>query len=161
MVNNTRGFSLIELVVVIGLLSLLLLAISSTSLMSVISSNRIRTATKVKQAGNYAIDQISGLLRSSKNITSCSSTEDSITFVNLDGGETTIYSEINKIASGSGLYLTPNNLSVTNFNLECLPDTITPTLIKLSFDLRDNIETSRPSSNPLLHFETSVNLRNQ
>ncbi len=58
-----KGFSLIELIVVIGLLSLLMLAISSTMLMSIISSNRIRTTTKIKQAGGYAINQIQSMIR--------------------------------------------------------------------------------------------------
>lgn len=158
---NKSGFSLIELVVVIGLLSLLILAITSTSLMSVISSNRIRTTTKVKQAGNYALDQISTLIRNSKAITACDDVQETLTLINQNGDQTTFSIENDKIASNSGTYLTPDNLSVANFDFTCLPDTTNPNFIKLSFDLKETLIIDRQSSNPTLHFETSTSLRNE
>lgn len=161
------GFSLIELTVVIGLLSLLILAISSTMLMSIVSSNRIRTTTKVKQAGNFAITQIQTMLRNAKAISLCDSTNSTVSFINPDGGETFLTSEIDnsglhtRIASGSGIYLTPANTDMgTSFSLSCEPIGDNPTLVKLSFDLQDTL-SARPTENPLLHFETSINLRNE
>ena len=158
------GFSLIELTIVIGLLSLLILAISTTMLMSIVTGNRIRTTTKVKQAGNYAIGQIQGMLRNSKAIQSCDSIAGTITLVNSDGGLTTLMSESDgqntRIASNSGVYLTPDNLNTYSFAITCQPTETEPTLVKLSFDLRD-VLPARATENPLLHFETSINLRNQ
>lgn len=160
-----RGFSLIELTVVIGLLSLLILAISSTMLMSVISSNRIKTVTKVKQAGNYAIGQIQTIIRNAKAIMTCDSTNATISIVNPDGAATTLSSLFvnpnTRIASNSGVYLTPDNLNVSSFSLTCYPDDINPSLVQVSFDLKDTITSNRASDNPLLHFETSINLRNE
>lgn len=158
-----HGFSLIELVVVIGLLSLLMLAISSTMLMSMISSNRIRTTTKVKQAGNYALGQIQGIVRNAKSITSCipDLPDTSITLINQDGGTTQILTEEGRIASNSGTYLTPDNLEATVFDISCEPTVDNPTLIKVSFDLKSKLATERSTSNPTLHFETSINLRNE
>lgn len=172
-----KGFSLIELTVVIGLLGLLILAISSTLLMSIISSNRIRTITRIKQAGNYATGQIQSMLRSAKSISSCVSTLNSdtpsITVINRDGGETLIINELidelntnirYQIASKSGsisnTYLTPTDVSVSAFSLICEPNDIKPTLIHLAFDLQDVI-SSETTTNPTLHFETSINLRNE
>ncbi|MBP9669991.1 type II secretion system protein [Candidatus Woesebacteria bacterium] len=158
-----KGFSLIELIVVIGLLSLLMLAISSTMLMSIVSSTRIRTTTKVKQAGSYAIGQIASIVRSAKSIASCDSSTPSLSVVNFDGGTTDIFVEQvgqnYQIASGSGSYLTPENMNATAFTLECLPDENTPTLIKISYDLQDT-SSAQSTQNPNLHFETSVSLRN-
>lgn len=164
MALNKPGFSLIELIVVIGLLSLLMLAISSTMLMTIVSSNRIRTSAKVKQAGNYAIGQMQSLLRSAKTVISCTSPE-SIVFINYDGGQTELLAQadannLTRIASNSGTYLTPDNLSTTNFSLTCEPSDADPSLVKISFDLEDTVAT-RELENPLLHFETSVSLRNQ
>lgn len=155
-----RGFSLIELVVVITLLGLLTLAISSTMLMSVMSSNRIKTTTAVKQAGGYAISQIQSMLRNARSVT-CSSSPTSVNFQNIDGGTTTILLESSRIASNSGIYLTPANSIVSSFALTCLPDNTTPTLVKISFDLKNSLSTARATENPLLHFETSINLRNE
>lgn len=158
-----RGFSLIELIVVIGLLSLLMLAISSTMLMSIVSSNRIRTVTKVKQAGGYAIGQIQSMVRSSKSITICDGTTPSISFVGQDGGTTEILAEDDgtnvRIASNSGTYITPANMEISAFSITCEPDETEPTLIKVSFDLQDT-RSAVGTQNPSLHFETSVNTRN-
>ncbi len=156
-----RGFSLIELTVVIGLLALLMLAISSTMLMSIISSNRIKTVTKVKQAGNYAIGQIQIMLRNAKSIKTCDSTGATITIIGTGGGETQIFADSNsRIASGSGTYLTPENTTTSLFSLSCAPSDAEPAIVKVSFDLRDAIAPSG-IQNPSLHFETSVNLRNK
>lgn len=158
-----RGFSLIELIVVIGLLSLLILAISSTMLMSIISSNRVRTTTKVKQAGSYALGQIQSMIRSSKSITTCDSTTPLISLVGQDGGTTDILIEDDgtnlRIASNAGIYLTPVNMDISSFAITCEPDEVEPSLIKFSFDLRDTHSVAG-TSNPTLHFETSVNTRN-
>lgn len=164
MALKKHGFSLIELIVVIGLLSVLMLAITSTVLMTIISSNRIRTSSKVKQAGNYAMGQIQSLIRSARSVNLCTS-PDSISIVNQDGGTTQLLTEndaggVTRIASNSGSFLTPENLSVTSFSLVCQPDDTNVSLVKLSFDLQDTI-TTRDLENPLLHFETSINLRNQ
>ena len=160
-----RGFSLIELVVVIGLLSLLMLAISSTMLMSIISSNRIRTLSTVKNAGTYALSRIQNMLRNSKDIVSCDSANSSITLTNPDGDNTTLATEVvgsyTAIASNSGTYLTPSNTNVTSFTLTCEPSDAEPTFVKVSYDLKDNLSTRKSVESPTLHFETSINLRNE
>lgn len=158
-----RGFSLIELIVVIGLLSLLMLAISSTMLMSIVSSNRVRTITKVKQAGGYAIGQIQSMVRSAKSITTCDSATPGIILVGQDGGTTEIIAESDgtttRIASNSGVYITPVNMETTTFAITCEPSEEEPTLIKFSFDLQDT-RSAAGTQNPALHFETSINTRN-
>lgn len=160
----SRGFSLIELTVVVGLLSLLSLAIASVLLMSVTTTNRIRTLTKVKQAGNYALDQIQSLLRSAKAITACDNTTNSITIINPDGDETTLSSTDTRLASSSGAltsaYLTPENLAISQWSLVCEPTENSPTLVTVSFSLTDPSNTQVRES-PTLHFETAINLRNE
>lgn len=158
-----RGFSLIELTVVVGLLALLSLAISSSLLMSIVSTNRVRSITKVKQAGNFALDQIQSLIRGARTLSACDSSLDSLTLVNQDGGSTILTTELDgsftRIASNSGIYLTPSNLDIANFSLTCTPTDDNPNLIKISFNL---VDPRNPSTreNPNLSFETSVNLRN-
>jgi prepilin-type N-terminal cleavage/methylation domain-containing protein len=164
-----KGFSLIELIVVVGLLAILMLAISSSILMSVISSNRIRTVTITKQAGNYALDQIQSMIRNAKDISICDPAIVSI--VHSDGSSSVLSTQtnngVNRIISNSDVFLTPANVSVSDFLFSCLPDQTPPAsnlgntdLIKISFSLK-NTTVSRTSENPTLHFETSINLRNQ
>lgn len=157
-----RGFSLIELTVVIGLIGILALAISSIMLTSIVTSNRVRTATKIKQSGNFALVQIQGMLRSAKTIVSCDSLSSTIVITGQDGEPTTLATESDgtntRIASNSGYYLTPVNSNVTSYSLTCEPNDSEISLVKLSFDLTD---TSSEAQNPTHHFETSVNLRNE
>lgn len=158
-----RGFSLIELTVVIGLLSLLTLTISAIMLTSISASNRIRTATKVKQAGSFTIGQIQGMLRGAKEITACDSENNTVTILGLDGGTTLLALEsdstIDRIASNSGVYLTPETVNVSGFTIHCEPQDDTPTLVKVAFDLESTLSLKN-TENPQLHFETSANLRN-
>ncbi len=158
-----KGFSLIELVIVIGLISILALAISSIMLTSIVTSNRVRTLTKTKQAGNYALIQLKAMIRSSKSIISCDEEIATLEIVGLDGGVTTLATESDgeniRIASNSGYYLTPGSTTVSSYTLGCEPNESEPTLIRVSFDLTDTSST-RESENSLLHFETSINLRN-
>ena len=160
-----KGFSLIELVIVIGLLALLSLAISSVMLMSIVSSKRLQTMTRVKQAGNYALDQMETLLRNEKTVVSCDSTNNIIQIINFDGGTTSLMTESSdgthqRIASNSGFYLTPSNDDVQAFRLTCDPSDDAPTLVNIVYDLQDISSTNQVDS-PLIHFETSVNLRNE
>ncbi len=160
-----KGFSLIELIIVIGLIAMLMLAISSSLLMSIISSNRIRKATATKQAGNYALDQMQSLIRNSKDITVCNSS--SVTVTNSDGSDSIIELKEGRLVINTTNYLTPSNVVVnTSALFTCYPVDTTPlsnaksNLIKIVFTLQDS-EMSRSTENPVLHFETSVNLRNQ
>lgn len=164
---NKKGFSLIELVIVVGLITLLSLVIASIMLTTIVSSNRIRTITKVKQSGNYVLGQTQALLRSAKSVSSCTTTSGAetgqISIVNFDGGQTEIAlddTDSTRIASNSGTFLTPANITVSNFTLTCLPSETEPTLVKLSFELKDRVNT-KDRENPILHFETSINLRNE
>ncbi|MFH1244698.1 MAG: type II secretion system protein [bacterium] len=153
-----RGFSLIELTVVIGLMGLLTLAISSVLLMSIVSSNRIRTITQVKQAGNYTIDQLQTLIRNAKSLVACNP-DSSLLLINPDGGLTSISLTGNSLASNSAS-LIPSGLTISTFKLTCEPNSVSPNLISVSFDLKKSLSTSTRES-PTLHFETAINLRNQ
>lgn len=161
---NKRGSSLIELVVVIGLISLLALSMSAIMLTTIISSNRVRRLTQIKQAGDLALTQMQILIRNSRSIDSCDPTTPELTTVNLDGGTTTITPElsnnVNRIASNSGTYLTPDSMTVSAFTLTCEPDALEPTLFKISFDLTQADSSGNTLENSTLHFETTTNLRN-
>lgn len=160
-----KGTSIIELVVVIGLISLLALAMSAIMLTTIVSSNRVRRLTQIKQSGDIALNQIQTLIRNSRHIESCDTDANSLTTINPDGETTDIMVEddgtSDRIASNSGIYLTPNSLNVTGFNITCEPDEQSPVLFKISFDLTHTISSGNERENPSLHFETTVGIRNE
>lgn len=160
-----KAYSLIELTIVVGLVALLSVGIASIVLSSIVQSSRIRNQIKSRQAGEYTIGQMQQMVRNAREIADCDSAGNTITIINIDGDSTTFLSEITgtatRIASNSGYFLTPEDVTAgTSFNIACSPDDINPSLVKISFDLKRNLDTPRESENPPVHFETSVSLRN-
>jgi len=155
-----KGYTLIELIIVVGLVSILSIGISSAVLINATTATRTKNITNLRAAGGYSLNTIKQLIRSSRSITACDS--DTISLQNQDGATTTISLEldnsVNRIASNSGIYLTPDDISIVNFTITCLPNNAEPTLIKLSFDTELATPTTTKES-PTLHFSTSVTPR--
>ena len=160
-----RGTSIIELVVVIGLISLLSLAMSAIMLTTIVSSNRVRRLTQIKQAGDIALNQVQTLIRNSRQINFCDSDNNILTTKNPDGGTTDILVEedlgASRLASNSGVYMTPNNLTIANFDITCEPNDTEPLLIKMSFDMTQTNSSGNTRENASIHFETTTGIRNE
>lgn len=158
-----KGTSLIELVIIIGLISLLALAMSAIMLTTITSSNRIRRLTQIKQAGDYTLNQIQTLIRNSLNIESCDPDNNTLSTLNPDGNISNIfledYNDTTRVASNSGIYMTPSNLVVTNFTINCDPID-QPVLFKIGFDIAQLDTSGKPHENATIHFETTTNIRN-
>ena len=154
-----QGFSIIELVVVIGLISLLALAMSAILLTTIVSSNRVRNATAVKQAGDYAITQIQSIVRNSRSITSCDPDTTTIVLENQDGNITTITLGINQIASNSAS-LIPTDLAVSSPSITCVSSSGDVRLATFSFDLSRNNPNLPTRENPVTHFSAGAEIRN-
>lgn len=163
--KKNSGFSLVELMVVIGLVSLLSVAISSMVLTTIAQITRVRNQIRVRQSGDYALGQIQTMLRNSRTIISCDSVANSITIINPDGGTTLFLSEDLgdhvAIASNSGQYLTASDTTVGDtFDLECLPTDDNVNLVKISFTLNRAILSDKAKENANIRYETSIELRN-
>ncbi len=154
------GSSLVELVVTIGLVSLLALALSAIMLTTITSSNRVRRVMQIKQAGNQTLSQIQTIIRNASGVSACDNTNNTFTTINPDGATTTIALESSRIASNSGIYVTPDNLSVGSFDITCDSETI-PRLIKLNFTLTQLTSSGNNRENTTLNFETTTSLRNE
>lgn len=154
-----KGTSLIELIVVIGLVSLLALALSAIMLTTITSNNRVRRLTQLKQVGGSALNQIQTLIRNAQYIESCDNDNSLLTTINPDGHSTDLALESGRIASNSGTYLTPPTLTVTDFTLTC-DDPTEPKLIYTRFTLTHAIDTGSDRENTSYTFETTTSLRN-
>ena len=157
-----QGYSLIELTIVVGLISILSIAISAIVLSTIVSSSRIKAQVRIRQTGDYAVGQLQTIIRNSREVSLCETASNSLLLLNEDGEETQLFLEGDQIASNSGVYLTPDDTAVTNFVLTCLPSDEAPELIRLSFTLgRAETGNLRTSENPSENFTTSVELRNR
>ncbi len=158
------GYSLVELIIVVGLTGFLAVGISSVVLFAIVNSTRIRNSVRTKQIGDYAIGQMQTMVRSATSVVSCDSSGESLTIANADGYETVFQLEVDgatsRIASNSGTFLTSSDLVVQNFDLTCEPSDTDVGLVSISFSLKKDQDNARAITNPELTFETAVEPRN-
>jgi len=153
-----KGYSLIELTITVGLLSILALTISAIVLSTVVGSYRLRNLVHVREVGNYVTGQLERLIHNARSVTSCSS--NTLTLLNQDNNPTTIQLSGTSIASSSAS-LTPSDVTVSNFSLICLPSSSDPQIVNLNFTLSTNSDpNARPHDNPSLNFSSSIEFRN-
>jgi len=162
--HHLSGYSLMELTVVVGLVSILGVGISSAVLMSIITTSRTRGLSHIRATGEYSMSQMKQLIRNSKLITTCDSVNESLTLLNQDGGSTSLGTEtvddVTYIASNSGNFLTPADINIEALDITCSPSDTDPQLIQVQFDATLARDTLRKVEKPTIHFETSIQVRN-
>lgn len=123
-----KGFSLIEILVVIGLFALIGIVTSQAVLTTLKGSRVIDSEANIRQNVDYAMNIIERNLRNSKEITECPNTTDptKIDYVDPSGQDQSIF----YVSSGDDRYvavtsndnrLTSNQVRVTNFSIICSP----------------------------------------
>ncbi len=167
-----QGYTLVELVVVIGIVIVLLVSAVSLFYTTLIGGGKTNSAEAVKQAGQYALSQMSYLVYNSRKLIPnnqsvvCASGMTSLGIQNQDLA-TTIFSSQTvlgnvRIASNSGMYLTPGNMTVVSgptFN--CMqPTNGSPPVIQISFTLQKGIVgVDKPRDIISIPFTTQISLR--
>lgn len=154
-----KGYSLVELVIVVGLISILSISISAVVLMTIVNSNRIKNEVRIRQVGDFALGQITTLVRNSRTVTQCDPISDTLVMTGLDGGSTTIGLSGTAIASNSAT-ITPTDITISSYSLGCVPTGTSPTLIQLSFTAA-KAGTNPARENQPQTFTTSIELRNR
>ncbi|MFH0863898.1 MAG: type II secretion system protein [Candidatus Gottesmanbacteria bacterium] len=157
-----KGFSLIEMLVAIGLMA------SVGSIAMIILFTSIKGANKgdvmrdVKQNGEYAISMMENMIRSAKSAT-CNGA-DQLTILNTDKYTTTFSLVGNKIASEgattTGNYLTNDKVVVSGLTFNCTKPQGAPPFVKMNFTVTQaNLTTTLAEEKASLDFQTTVSLR--
>jgi len=153
--KTNKGFTFIEILVVVSLVGIIMTAIVGMLLSVMRSSRKNEAMTNLKQAGDQAMVSMSGIIRNSKEISRCddvleitNSADETETFTCADG---TI--ELNEedflISSG-----------VTDCSFFCEPDeTGAFGSVTIDFTLSSGSEGD-PTSNVEAVFKTTISLRN-
>jgi prepilin-type N-terminal cleavage/methylation domain-containing protein len=139
-----KGFTLVETLVSVGILSLLSIGVATIVFLTVQSSDKTTRLKEVKQSGEAATMTIQEFIRNSESLvdktTYCNGDDQpSITIVDEEGNRTDFYcdSSEDRIASDSAntAWLTPDNLKCSGMIFNCnLSDRGDP-LINFSFTL--------------------------
>jgi len=161
------GFTLIEAVIAISILSLVGLISSSFLLTTLSSSSKVEVSKEVRQNGDYALSVMKGLILSADSVT-CQDSEN-IRVQDVNGGittftcdETTAYKISSASAAGS-VDLTGSNVAVTNCNFTCTAIAGGPTNVGIGFTVSQKTSgslTPRPNERSSQNFQSEVMMRN-
>jgi prepilin-type N-terminal cleavage/methylation domain-containing protein len=163
--KSSFGFTLIEMIIVIGIMGIIA-TVGSGAFFSILKGSlKAKTMRIVKQNGDYALSVMERMIRNARVLVepTSSSTTSSITIKNPDGGITTFSCENGTIAS-NGASLISSNVMVENcsdiFTVVIGKQGVTPSSVKINFNLKQSSENVRLEEKASINFQTSVGLRN-
>lgn len=169
------GFTLIELVVAVGISVIIMLSAASLFMIMLVSNTKTSTNQSVRNEGEYALQQMEFLLRNAIDIQpnqfleTCQTDMSEIKFLSLDGGVTTLSqvlddNDVPRIASNSSNFLTSESVELTSgptFNCYQSSD-LSNTYINFSFTLKKNALSFNQNENATEEtFMTGVGIRSQ
>ena len=176
--NRKTGFTLIELIVMIGILGVIVIAGSGLFLTLLRSSVKTRALVEVKQSGSYAMEVMSRMIRNAQTLVAyeqagetkvCETNMTKLVIKNPDDGETEFIcwlgdptgGEDNMIASNSSS-LTSRRVKLDACRFDCYPgqEGLNPDRVEINFTLSQLGEASRPEEKTDLDFSTEISLRN-
>lgn len=180
-----KGFTFIEMVVVIGVIALILPAIFAIIFVILQQQTKIIRLSEVKRQGdyvlnvmentvrNYAVSNHSGWPVTDANIV-CATTiavpQSSSYFKDKSNNSFGYELDTGQIVSKSSLiadtFLTTTKVVVSGLSLVCTrSQTYSPPVVSLNFDICYNVGSgncisTRPEETATLHYQTSIKLRN-
>ncbi|MDO8452526.1 MAG: type II secretion system protein [bacterium] len=159
-----KGFSLIEVLIVIAIFSIIALVISQTLFTILKGSAKQEVSATIKQEGNYIIAAMERAIHNSKSITACGSGR--IDYMDADArpGSFVCDTTAGTVASGSAtpIVITGTRVSVTGCSFTCLP-AVPPYKsvdVNLTFQARDTAGTLRAEEKSRVQLRTKILLRN-
>ncbi|OGV89699.1 hypothetical protein A2Z41_02475 [Microgenomates group bacterium RBG_19FT_COMBO_39_10] len=167
-----NGFTLIEILVVVGLFGIIAV-ISSASFFSLLrGSTKAKTASNVKQNGDYALGVMERMIRNARYLekNSDSTPEDEqicelgmtkIKIKNPDGGSTEFSCGDDKISSNSADLISDEIIVDCSFDCQRQEDgSFKPDVVTIDFILSSGGPSARPEELALISFKTTISLRN-
>ncbi len=181
MVNKSRGFTLVEILVVVGILGIIAVVASNVFFTTLRSSGKTKVLTKVKQNGDYALSVMERLIKDSQEVITntdnkiCEQGMNYLKFKRTDGGmvEFACLEEgtaNGRIASNSAR-LTSSEVKVDTCVFDCscpaaFPNCTSqgtkfyPKTVTIKFTLSQVGATVRPEEQATINFQTTVSTRN-
>ena len=170
-IKKQKGFTIIEIIVVIGILGIIA-AVGTNMFFTVISgSTKSKNLTTVKQNGEYALSVMERMIRNSSDVITntdgqiCESGMTKIKIINSDKEETEfafIDIDGNSYIASNSSRMTSDQVKVTSgvFNCSSTGD-FNPKTIVIDFTLDQNISpTPRIEEEATMDFRMTVGIRN-
>lgn len=158
--KSFRGYTLIELVVVAGILGIIGVISVALFLATIRGGGKSSALNSVRSNGDYAITQMERMIRNARGIVgTCQSGTGTIEIKNPDGGTTTFSKNAEgKIASNAGVLIS-NDVSLDGpLTIDCVSQSSkAPELVTIGFTLQKGTSSSRDFAEA--YFSTTVQLR--
>lgn len=159
--REKRGFTLIEILVVFGILAIISVVASNMFFAVLRGTTKTKSMQLIKQNGDYAISLMVRMIRNARSISTY--TPSSLTIINPDGG-TTIFSCVNNVITSNSASLISTEVKVVSciavFTVTDGEPGISPDTVAIDFDLSQVGVTDRPEEQAQVKFKTTVSLRN-
>ena len=171
--NNRQatGFTLIEILVAVGLLAIIAVIGSNMFFTTLRNSTKSKTLTTVKQNGDYALATIERLIRDSEKVITnsdgslCAVGMNKIKTRRVDGSEVEFSCEEEGTANGliasNSARLTSNEVKLDSCSFDCSSrGGFYPQVVTINFTLSQAAVTTRPEEQASVSFKTTVTTRN-
>lgn len=160
-----QGFTLIEIIVVLGVLGIIIVSIFTVLNGAFKTNNRVKWSERVEQNGTFILGELKKNILNAGNIISCG-IGSSVSFDNaVDGNTTTIVCENEKISSISAttVDLTDSKVKILDCNTFVSCDTL-PSLevtnVNFSFNLSAGVSGSGAEDYATRKFQSKITVRN-
>lgn len=158
-----KGFTLLELLAVVGILSFILIAATQLLGSTLAGSGKSNSLQLVKQNGQFALSTMARLVRLSKSVTICSGSN--LQFIVSESGADVNYqfdlggTRLRKTRSGQVSWLTEDNVQINSFSCALTPGSAgNPAVVDLRLTISKpglSVENSIVNTD----FNTTVSLR--
>lgn len=155
MKKNYQGFTLIEMMVVIGILLIVGTMAVGLFFQTLKGASKVEILKEVKQNGDYALGVMERMTRNAQEIENCSGSK--LKIKNPDGNTTEFSLSGSQIVSTSGK-LTGSNVAASGLTFNC-NSTVTPPVVEISFTISQTGSLTRPEERAQVSFKTTVSLR--
>jgi len=169
--NQSNGFTLIEILVVVGLLAVIAVIGSNMFFTTLRSSGKSKNLTAVKQNGDYALAVMERLIRDSEKVITnsdgllCTTGMNKIKAKRLDGSEVEFSCEeegtVNGLIASNSARLTSSDVKLDSCFFDCSSQgDFYPQIVAIDFTLSQAAVTTRLEEQASVNFKTTVNTRN-
>ena len=163
--TNQKGFSLIEMMVVITIFAVIGIIVTSSVILTIAGAKKSESIIKARENLDYALNVIERNIRNANSIVGCSG-DSSYAIKYLDQNNTSAsFSCIGMggvdsyIASGSSnLRLTSTTVKIVGCNFSCVTSTSSPPLVIIDLSVQNAGSSGIQSSN--VSASTQIYLRN-
>jgi len=165
------GFTLIEILVVVGILGIIAVIASNVFFTTLRSSGKTKALTTVKQNGDYALSVMERLIRDSQEVMTnsagqyCVAGMKKIKVKRIDGTEVEFACEeegtVNGRIASNSARLISSGVKVDQCSFDCeSKGQFYPKTVTIKFTLSQSAVTTKPEEQASVNFQTTVSVRN-